>query len=152
MLQSLSAYFLWLRCSDLNRGILESKSSALTNFATPQQSMILYILIKHFTPDLRLANQCSQHIRSMVTIDLCLQELLVNNQPPWGTPPSRPCETLFPRNFQSMFSRKNVKNLHNFYNLSCIARRFLLLVPPTYVILTFLCLNYDYLVIWHYQQ
>lgn len=94
----------WLRCSDLNRGMLESKSSALTNFATPQQSMILYILIKHFTPDLRLANQCSQHIRSMVTIDLCLQELLVNNQPPWGTSPSRPCEILFPRNFQSMFS------------------------------------------------
>lgn len=139
----------WLRCSDLNRGMLESKSSALTNFATPQQSMILYILIKHFTPDLRLANQCSRHIRSMVTIDLCLPELLVNNQSPWGTPPSRPCEILFPRNFQSMFSRKNVKNLHNF---SCIARRFLLLVPPTYVILTFLCLNYDYLVIWHYQQ
>lgn len=113
---------------------------------------ILYILIKHFTPDLRLANQCSRHIRSMVTIDLCLRERPINNQPPWGISPSRPCETLFPRNFQSIFSKKDVKNLHNFYNLSCIARSFLLLVPPTYVILTFLCLNYDYLVIWHYQQ
>lgn len=40
---------------------------------------ILYILIKHFTPDLRLANQCSQHIRSMVTINLCYKERPYSN-------------------------------------------------------------------------
>ena len=40
---------------------------------------ILYILIKHFTPDLRLANQCSRHIRSMVTINLCYKERPYSN-------------------------------------------------------------------------
>ena len=105
--------------------------------------MILYILIKHFTSDLRLANQCSQHIRSMATINLCLQELLVNNQPPWGTSPSRPCEILFPRNFQSMFSRKMLKTFITFIIFLAYVRRFLLLAPFTYVILAFLRLNYD---------
>ena len=129
----------------MNLRIQESKSCVLPLDDTPihknkisQQSI--------FKSDLRLANQCSRHIRSMVTIDLCLQELLVNNQPPWGTSPSRPCEILFPRNFQSMFSRNfsvsiTLLVIKSFY--SYVARRFLLLVPPTYVILAFLRLNYD---------
>lgn len=60
-----------------------------------------------------------------------------------GTSPSRPCEILFPRNFQSMFSKKNVINYPSFKILLANFRRFLLLVPFTYVILAFLRLNYD---------
>ena len=65
-------------------------------------------------------------------------------------PTIRPYGTLFPHNFQSTF-----RIFIRYIALSIFSKifindcRFLLLVPPTCVILAFLRLNYNYLVIWH---
>ena len=93
--------FSWLRHSDSNRGMQESKSCVFTNFTMPHhkrwtwlptklyesqkglcEDRSLIFSTKHFVPDLRLAKYYSQHIRSMVTTNLSNGELPQGFSPP----------------------------------------------------------------------